>query len=125
SKKPKACLFVGDRDLGISSKIKEYRRYESRNYLGAQVLYASQTIHPVNRSDKGTRTLKGAFDRLNKDCIFLKNNKGATSRDRLSALWQLVFQYYTENDFKQFLNRRVREADNSSATINMDVGGTL
>ncbi|KAI8082536.1 uncharacterized protein B0P05DRAFT_537421 [Gilbertella persicaria] len=73
----------------------------NRNYSEAEVLHASQAsiicprlvpfcfqklIHPVNRSDKATRTAKGAFYCLNKNCIFVRNKKAIMSHDRLSAL---------------------------------------
>ncbi|KAI8077898.1 uncharacterized protein B0P05DRAFT_543260 [Gilbertella persicaria] len=76
----------------------------SRDYSEVQVLYASQTsiirprlvfcfqklVHPVNRTEKAIRTVKGAFYCLNKDYVSVKNKKATMSRDRLSALWRLI-----------------------------------
>ncbi|KAI8073425.1 uncharacterized protein B0P05DRAFT_454026, partial [Gilbertella persicaria] len=101
-------LFVGDRCLGVGSRVKEHRRYGGKwkqKLLGSASIVCitseysmSQTCvfcfqklaHPVNRTKKATRTVKDAFDCLNKDCMSLKKKKATMSHERLSALVLLV-----------------------------------
>ncbi|KAI8056510.1 uncharacterized protein B0P05DRAFT_458403, partial [Gilbertella persicaria] len=93
-------LFVGDQ----GSKIKGHRRYGGKwkqKLLGSTsiacitnkyntsqtcVFSFQKSVHPVNRTEKATRTVKGTFYGLNKDCISVRNRKATMFRDRLSAL---------------------------------------
>ncbi|CEP10874.1 hypothetical protein [Parasitella parasitica] len=101
-------MFVGDRGLGIGSRVKGFQKYGGRwkpqkNSLYSSVLITnehntSQTclycfrkiFHPLLITEKeGERKVKrrnGVFQCINKECPSVKTARNTNSRDTLSSL---------------------------------------
>ena len=101
-------MMIGDRGMGVGSRIKRHLRYggtwkqdnharyttvsiTNENYTSQTCVYCFHKLqHPKQliqvKSKTVYRNMKGAFHCLNPECPSVKNGRGVSGRDKLSAL---------------------------------------